>query len=322
MIDQMDLNRRRAMPKAWFLSFLRATLLAFGLLLSFELAARLSHKTTDLLNSWGLWVGVQELLSSIVAFAFVILPLVFAERLWPGTSSRRNYLAGAKFWLAYLVVAYGWSKIAILLIAKLGLVPVFAWKIQDDSGGAIHPLVVALGILIPMWAFDFFYYWFHRAQHRFDVLWRFHRVHHSIVQLNCLNSYHHVFEEMFRFPFIAIPLALLLKVDVPQLVLLSAFVSTWGLYIHSDTRIHFGALGWVFGDNVNHRIHHSIEHFNKNFAAFFPIWDRLFGTYQRPERDTLPPVGLENVPPPTGVVDYLLMPFRRTQTSTEVSRAA
>ena len=315
MIDQIDLSRQTAESKAWFPSLLKATLLVFGLLLSFELAARLSHQTTDLLNSLGFWVNVQELLASIVAFAFVILPLVIAERVWPGTTSKRDYVAGAKYWLAYLVVAYGWSKITVLLIAKLGLVPVLAWKIQDDSGGAIHPIVVALGILVPMWTFDFFYYWFHRAQHRFGVLWRFHRVHHSIVHLNCLNSYHHVFEEMFRFPFIAVPLALLLKVDVPQLVLLSAFVSTWGLFIHSDTRINFGAFGWVFGDNVNHRMHHSIEHFNKNFAAFFPIWDRLFGTYQKPERDTLPPVGLENVPPPGSGLDYVFMPFRRAQSS-------
>jgi len=319
----MDLSRRTAVPKAWFPSLLRALLLVLVLLVSFELAARLSHKTTDLLNSLGLWVSVQELISSIVAFAFVILPLVLAERIWPGTNSKRNYLPGAKFWLAYLVVAYGWSKIAILLTAKLGFVPVLNWKIQDDSGGAVHLLVVALGILIPMWTFDFFYYWFHRAQHRFDVLWRFHRVHHSIVDLNCLNSYHHVLEEMFRFPFIAVPLALLLKVDVPQLVLLSAFVTTWGLYIHSDTRINFGALGWVFGDNVNHRMHHSIAHFNKNFAAFFPIWDRLFGTYQRPERNTFPPVGLEKVAPPSGVVDYVFMPFRRkTESSSAVSDSA
>ena len=321
MIDQLDVNRRTA-AKAWFASFVRGTLLIFGLLLSFELSLRLSHKTGDLLNSLGLWVNVREILSSVVALAFVNLPLGFAEWLCPGTTVKRNYLAAAKFWLAYLVVAYGWSKIAVLLTAKLGLVPAFAWKIDADSGGALHPIVVALGILVPLWAFDFFYYWFHRAQHRFEVLWRFHRVHHSIVHLNCLNSYHHVFEEMFRFPFIAIPMALLLKVDVPQLVLLSAFVGTWGHYIHSDTRIHLGAFGSVFGDNANHRIHHSIKHFNKNFAAVFPIWDMLFGTYQKPERDKFPPVGLESVPPPRSVFDYLIMPLRRTQSSRPVSHSA
>ncbi|MBK8742853.1 MAG: hypothetical protein IPM02_26780 [Betaproteobacteria bacterium] len=33
-----------------------------------------------------------------------------------------------------------------------------------------------------------------------------------------------------------------------------------------------------------HRIHHSIEqpHRDRNFAALFPVWDVLFGTYVRP----------------------------------------
>jgi hypothetical protein len=31
----------------------------------------------------------------------------------------------------------------------------------------------------------------------------------------------------------------------------------------------------------------------KNFVAFFPIWDILFGTYYHPARDEFPPTGVE-----------------------------
>ena len=43
-----------------------------------------------------------------------------------------------------------------------------------------------------------------------------------------------------------------------------------------------------------HRIHHSfqLEHLDKNFAAFFPIWDILFGTYYHPGKDEFPSTGL------------------------------
>jgi len=298
-----------------FRDFFRTTLPVLTLLLLFEIAARASRETTDLLNSLGLWVSAQESLSSIVAFAIVNLPLMLAERYWPGTNSKRNYPVGAKFWFVFLVITYGWSKIATLLMAKLGLVPVVLWNVQNDSGAVTHSFVIALGILVSIWAFDFFYYWFHRAQHHFEMLWRFHRIHHSIVHLNCLNSYHHVLEEMFRFPFITVPLAFLLKVDVPQLVLLSAFVATWGQYIHSDTRIHLGKLGPVFADNAYHRIHHSVlqHHFSKNFAAFFPVWDKIFGTHQERAREELPAVGLDDLPPSITVFDYLFMPFRKMQ---------
>lgn len=51
-----------------------------------------------------------------------------------------------------------------------------------------NPLVLVLGyMLVPLAAAfvsDLFYYWFHRAQHAFRLLWRLHAVHHSIEELN------------------------------------------------------------------------------------------------------------------------------------------
>lgn len=43
-----------------------------------------------------------------------------------------------------------------------------------------------------------------------------------------------------------------------------------------------------------HRIHHSRlpQHFERNFAAAFPPWDVLFGTYYAPARDEFPPTGV------------------------------
>src|SRR6266516_755888 len=129
----------------WFRSFLRTTLPVFALLLLFEFSARASRETTDWLRSLGLWVSAQELLSSIAVFAIVNLPLILAERFWPGTNAKRHYLIGAKVWFVFLVITYGWSKIAIVLTAKLGLVPIVAWKVQSDAGAMAHPFVIALG---------------------------------------------------------------------------------------------------------------------------------------------------------------------------------
>jgi sterol desaturase/sphingolipid hydroxylase (fatty acid hydroxylase superfamily) len=303
------------MPSIWR-PVCAATLPVVALLLLFEAAARVSRRTTELLSALGLWPVAQELLALIVPFALINLPLVLAERVWPGTAARRGYLAGVKYLLAFLVLTYFWAKAANWLTERLQLQPLLAWKVEDGPGQSAPAFVAALAILASVWAYDFFYYWYHRAQHRFALLWSFHRVHHSIVQLNCLNSYHHPLDEVFRLPFITIPLAILLKIDVPQLALLSAFVFAWGQYLHSDTRAHLGRLSPVFADNAHHRVHHSVieQHANRNFAAFFPVWDRLFGTYQAPQRGPgLPAVGLADLPPPGSVADYLLMPFRRRQ---------
>ncbi len=43
-----------------------------------------------------------------------------------------------------------------------------------------------------------------------------------------------------------------------------------------------------------HRLHHSIEpqHADRNFAAFFPIFDIVFGTYSKPQSGEYPATGL------------------------------
>lgn len=160
---------------------------------------------------------------------------------------------------------------------------------------------------------DFFYYWMHRAQHRFGWMWRFHRVHHSITEISATNSYHHVAEDLFQFAAVTIPMSYLLGVEsgpVPWLAIV--VVGTHSYFIHSTANINIGPLRYLISDNRLHRIHHSMEdrHRNKNFAASTPIWDAIFGTAYFPERAEWPAVGLSDVPEPRTIRDYLLIPFR------------
>ena len=133
---------------------------------------------------------------------------------------------------------------------------------------------------------DFFYYWMHRAQHSFGWLWRFHRVHHSITELNATNSYHHIAEDLFQFVAVTIPMSYLLGVEsgpVPWLVIV--VVNTHSYFNHSTMNLNIGPLRYLLSDNRVHRIHHSIEarHIYRNFATSTPIWDMLFGTAYFPK---------------------------------------
>lgn len=244
-----------------------------------------------------------ELLVSMAAFACATAPFVLAEALWPASTMKRDYWRGARFWALSLLAIFAWSKLGAALVAWTGLYPLLKIRLWRDSSAT----VIAAWIIGVMWAYDFFYYWLHRAQHRYPVLWRVHRVHHSIEHLNAVNCYHHVLEHALRIPFVTLPLAFFLTVDVPQLVLLSAFVSAWGQFIHADARISLGRLGMFVGDNAHHRIHHSTEprHFDRNFAAFFPVWDWLFGTYCAPEPGAWPQVGLAELREPRSAAEYL-----------------
>jgi sterol desaturase/sphingolipid hydroxylase (fatty acid hydroxylase superfamily) len=171
-------------------------------------------------------------------------------------------------------------------------------------------LVAGLGVSM---VGNFFYYWWHRAQHTFPMLWRIHKVHHSIAELSALNSYHHVTEDIFQYFFVLVPTALLLGVEsgyVPAIVL--AILRTHTFYIHSSANINIGPLRYVVGDNRFHRLHHSTEpqHFGKNFGTTTPLWDVLFGTARFPRRNEWPTTGLKDVVEPDRVADYLLMPLQ------------
>jgi sterol desaturase/sphingolipid hydroxylase (fatty acid hydroxylase superfamily) len=305
-------------------STVKAAFLLVALLLLFEVAVRLYRELNNLLTPLNLPFLLGGLLSAVALFIAINIPLMLAEKFSPGLIYKRNYLKGAKYWLVFLVVTYYWSVVAGHIYTQLHIVPLFTWTIHNKLDSFAGVMIIGAGILLPLLVFDFFYYWFHRAQHQFPVLWRFHKVHHSLTELNCMSSYHHVTEEVFRFPVVGIPLALLLKVDVPQMVILSAFVAAWGQFIHSDTSISLGKLNLFFADNVYHRVHHSVEerHFDKNFAAFFPLWDRLFGTFYKPERVKFPSVGLSDTPPPKSAIEYVLMPFKRTRRSVIQNRGS
>jgi sterol desaturase/sphingolipid hydroxylase (fatty acid hydroxylase superfamily) len=156
---------------------------------------------------------------------------------------------------------------------------------------------------------DFFYYWCHRAQHRF--LWRFHAVHHSVRELSGVAAYHHITEEAMKVVLYALPIGFFID-DPLGIPILGVILGVQGHYLHSITRLNLGPLGRVIQDNRFHRIHHSIqpEHYDKNFGVFTTLWDVLFGTAWLPAPGEWPDTGVADMPEPRTVSDFYFAPFR------------
>lgn len=245
-----------------------------------------------------------ELLKSAIGLAFMFAPLVAIEQIWPASEGPRRYWVGLKFWLVHLVfVALMW-RVIVHVFAIGDIQPLITWSPGE------HIILMPLAIMLARLVTDFFYYWMHRAQHAIPILWRFHAVHHSFQNLNTINSTHHITEEILRVPLTILPVAWLIKIDLSDVMILTAFTSVWGHYIHSDTKVNMRwALPWI-ADNSFHRIHHSVEqrHFNKNFAGFFPLLDLAFGTYLKPDQ-SWPATGLANQPQPETIFEYVVSPF-------------
>jgi len=159
---------------------------------------------------------------------------------------------------------------------------------------------------------DFFYYWFHRLQHASRWLWAQHALHHSDECMNVTTTWrHHWLEMPMETVAVIVPAAVLFKPPIVTIPL--AYLITQGMsyFIHLNSRISLGPLTPIIAGPQTHRIHHSKlpEHIDKNFAAIFPLWDVIFGTYYHPKKGECPPCGLASGETVHSFRYALLMPF-------------
>jgi sterol desaturase/sphingolipid hydroxylase (fatty acid hydroxylase superfamily) len=169
-----------------------------------------------------------------------------------------------------------------------------------------------LQTLMFLFILDFFYYWFHRSQHTFPWFWAQHKIHHSEFSLNITTgNRHHWLEEPIRVFLIWLPIGFLFQQKPVTIAWLWSSFLLWGYFIHMNLRLNMGPLTPVFCGPQLHRVHHSNlpQHQDKNFAAFFPVFDVLFGTYCKPERDEYPTTGLHDREDLNGLYRASAAPF-------------
>ena len=225
-----------------------------------------------------------------------------AERFFDGPELIRNYVVGYFFFFAQ----------ELSLIA-MGFVLAHSWHGMFRLGSDSGRLGMAILLVLPwMLARDFFYYWFHRLQHWSKWLWPQHAVHHSDEHVNATTTFrHHWLEMPLTAVFVYFPLNLLFTPPITIFPIVAALISWLGLTNHMNIKVGLGRFGWLISTPQNHRIHHSTrpEHEDKNFAAYFPIWDVLFGTYYAPARSEYPATGLSSGERVTGTWQALALPF-------------
>lgn len=181
------------------------------------------------------------------------------------------------------------------------------------AAGTPLPLQV-LAVLGYFFVADVLYYWAHRLQHEIPLLWRTHRLHHSDVAVNASSTLRtHWLEEPVKVLVIVLPIHLLFEVPPQVTGLTGLLVGGWLFLVHANLRLGYGRIGHhLLVSPQVHRIHHSRlpQHRDCNYALFFPLIDRLFGTWVEPAPDEFPPTGLTDGGRYDGVLAGLLSPFR------------
>ncbi|MEO4030623.1 sterol desaturase family protein [Chromobacterium vaccinii] len=130
---------------------------------------------------------------------------------------------------------------------------------------------------------SFVFYWWHRATHASDWLWRvFHQLHHSPGRVEALTAFYaHPLDSAAAVLISAFSSYLALGASPVAAAWALFFTSGFDLFLHGDMHTPRW-LGYFFQRPEMHTVHHAHGHHAQNYGL--PLWDLMFGTWSNPER--------------------------------------
>jgi sterol desaturase/sphingolipid hydroxylase (fatty acid hydroxylase superfamily) len=251
----------------------------------------------------------QTFLTSLAVSFVCIAAGVLIERRWP---AGRRSAEGTLFNSLYA------TPVIFLQVMSRPLEAAGMTHAVNLTGGGLIVLPskgwgLLLGFVIYALALDLGEYLFHRAQHSIPTLWVMHSLHHSDENFNVsTTTRHHWAEFLMKAATIYLAVGILFKVNVTILGVYS-LVSFYNYISHMNIDLGFGRYSFLLNSPRFHRLHHSrlAQHFDKNFAALFPIYDVIFGTYMNPVKGECPPTGLDSHEAPASLIGAYAWPLGR-----------
>ncbi len=221
--------------------------------------------------------------------------ILFLERVFP---VHRSSVTGGR--------ALAEDMLWMLLVAPVAVFGTFwfsrglRWVFDQPLAGASVDLTeylpFAVVFVICFVLGDFLGWFTHYLKHNVPLFWRFHSVHHSAIDLSLFTDARvHVGEFLINRTVFVLPFFVIggnVMVTVPLYLVGRLW---YARFQHANIRTNLGPLRHVIVTPQYHRIHHSVEarDIDKNYAAVFTFWDRMFGT-QVADWDRYPETGLND----------------------------
>lgn len=256
-------------------------------------------------TNWHL--GLDWLLLDLLLMAIIFVPI---EMVFPKRPEQDRFHTEWRTDLIYFALSHLFiqffgiitQKPAVLFFGKMNL---------EQVQQFIQSLPFLVELLLALFITDLFQYWAHRLFHTFEYLWRFHAVHHSTQNMDWLAGSRIHFIDIFvtrSITFIPLYVCGFSSVVFNTCIII---IAIHAVFIHSNTRLNIGWLRHIFTTPQYHHWHHCLEteYYNKNFAVFFPIIDRLFCTYHLPKDKWTEGTGLSDAKFPKGFMKQLVYPF-------------
>ena len=175
-----------------------------------------------------------------------------------------------------------------------------------------------LKILVTVAFMDFMLYVWHLLNHEVPLLWRFHRVHHSDLNMDVSTATRFHIGELAISAVIKISLIFFLGASPMGVLIFESALVLCAQFHHSSLKIpkSFETLWWIlFVPPSMHRIHHSviIKEMNTNYGTIFSLWDRFLGTLLAKVDQTRVRIGVGayRKPDKLNFHQLLVMPFTK-----------
>lgn len=248
------------------------------------------------------------------------LSLLFVawERLLP---RRRQPLFRRNWWSDLVYVVFNSEYLGVLIgMASLGVIARLD-RTLDLAGlkkyaylGFMKDQPLWLQFLVFLLAYDFLQWLVHNLLHRVPWLWEFHKVHHSIVEMDWIGDWRfHWFEIVVYRSLLYVPAAFFGMSGAAMfwVGIVNTFV---GHFAHANVAVNVGWLKYLVNSPEMHLWHHNHPDegpVNRNFGLTLACWDWIFGTAYVPVKHDPAKLGFTGIETyPQNVVTQFLKPLR------------
>ena len=238
--------------------------------------------------------SLEDLAAAKAAVIAVWLATLFLlERVLPATPWPES---GG--WLSLRRVARNAGLFVLVFgLSPLVVIPISIWATdwtdwRPDAWSGLW--AIALDILI----LDLWIYWWHRANHEIQFLWRFHEVHHLDGFLDTSTAIRFHFGEVLLSALVRAPVIIALDIPLVSILVFETLVMVSALFHHSNARLPSWlerVLSRVIITPSIHWIHHHAirQDTDSNYGAIFSFWDPMFGSRSATPRTPDLPIGVE-----------------------------
>ncbi|MFO0616023.1 MAG: sterol desaturase family protein [Polyangiaceae bacterium] len=250
----------------------------------------------------------EALVAAALSFVVLVVCFVPLERAFPARAQGILRPAIATDLLFFLGQYLVFTTASIALLVELSKVYT---RVAPDVVARVVSMPLPARLALAVILGDVAVYAFHRASHRFELLWRFHSVHHSSEHLDWLAAHReHPVDGVLTQLCQNAP-AILLAAPLGSIAWLAVLRGMWAVFVHSNVRIPLGPLRWILGSPELHHYHHALLEPGapvRNFANLAPWLDLVFGTHHLPKEGERYALG--DGLPRAGYASLLVRPFR------------